>query len=110
MAVSTDGWISLSAAAGKLNHGGTGLAAARSWKQVKFGSGEMMGKKLKMTHIRQGRKSVRKHVCMSLTTDFVADSKVRNFNPNSNFQIFLHSSLNDECMMNYGVGTVSDFE
>ena len=77
MAVSTDGWISLSAA-GKL-HGRTGLAA-RSCSQVKFCNGEMMGKKLKMTQLHQGMFSDRKkHVCMSLTTELAADTKVRSF-------------------------------
>ena len=77
MAVSTDGWISLSSA-GKL-HGRTGLAA-RSCRQVKFCNGEMMGKKLKMTQLHQEMFSDRKkHVCMSLTTELAADTKVRSF-------------------------------
>lgn len=83
MAVSTDGQIALSAA-GQL-HGMAGLAG-KSWREVKFCNGEMMGKKLKMTqpHRRTcSNRSAGKHVYMSLTTEIPLDAKVRSFNTNS---------------------------
>ncbi|KAF5465656.1 hypothetical protein F2P56_015639 [Juglans regia] len=81
MAVAADGRISLSAA-GRLR-GATGLAG-RNWRLVKFCDGEMMGTKLNVTRrLQQGACSinnVKKHVCMSLTTNVAApgESKLRN--------------------------------
>lgn len=81
MAAAADGRISLSAA-GRLR-GAMGLAG-RNWRLVKFCDGEMMGTKLNVTRRLQQAgacsiNNVKKHVCMSLTTNVAAapgESKV----------------------------------
>lgn len=79
MAVSADCRISL-LAAGQLR-GAAGLAG-RNWRLVKFCNGEVMGTKLKQTHLQQYiargvTKNVRQRVCMSLTADVTSETKLR---------------------------------
>ncbi|XP_030536113.1 glucose-1-phosphate adenylyltransferase large subunit 3, chloroplastic/amyloplastic [Rhodamnia argentea] len=78
MAVSADGRVSLSAA-GQLRS--TAGLAGRSWKMAKFCNGELMGKKLKMSHPGHGRvngkSDVRSRVSMSLTADIAGEAKLR---------------------------------
>lgn len=76
MAVSADLRMSFSAAD---QFRGSRELAWRNWRVVKFGNGELMGKKLGVSQPHQGinSKIVKQHVCMSLTTNVAPETKLR---------------------------------
>lgn len=71
---SANGHVSLSMA-------GSIASSKRDRRVVKFGSGELMGLKLKNLTYKQplhlNRKAVRGRVCMSLTADFASEAKLK---------------------------------
>ncbi|KDP40133.1 hypothetical protein JCGZ_02131 [Jatropha curcas] len=81
MAVSADCRFSISAA-GRQLHGAAGLLAGRHSRLVKYGDGELMGNKLKLSILHNQRtssniKTIKKHVSMSLTTSVLGEAKLR---------------------------------
>ncbi|XP_050217197.1 glucose-1-phosphate adenylyltransferase large subunit 1, chloroplastic [Mercurialis annua] len=81
MAVSTDCRFSLSAAGRQLRGGRAGLAG-RNTRLVKFGNGELMGSKLKLTQLhgratRCSSSSSSKIIKQCLTTNLAGESKLR---------------------------------